>query len=83
MPHLLQTAIAVALLIGLPLFVPTPESDWGILGAIVVALLLVAVAVRGVVRFVRSRKPKTYLDRIMPEKPPAPKVTIMDKPTDN
>ena len=82
MGHLVQTAIAVILLVGLPLFVPTPESDVGTLLAVAVALVLIAVAVRGVVRFVRSRKPKTYLDSIMPDKPVPPKVTVMDKPTD-
>ena len=80
MRHLSQTVIAVALLIGLPLFVPTPESDEGILFAVAVALVLAALAVRGVVRYVRSRKPKTFLDSIMPEQAVAPKVTIMDKP---
>jgi hypothetical protein len=80
MQHLIQTAIAVALLIGLPLLVPTPESEIGTLLAIVVALVLAAVAVRGVVRYVRSRKPKSYLDSVMPEQAVPPKVTVMEKP---
>ena len=81
MRHLVPTFIAVALLVGLPIVVPTPESDAGSWLAVGVALILIGVAMRGVVRFVRSRKPKTFHDSIMPDKPPGPpKVTVMDNP---
>ena len=80
MQHLIPTVIAVALLLGLPFFVPTPQTDFGVLLAVVVAVMLVALAVRGVVRYVRSRRPKAYLDSILPEQPVPPKVTVMEKP---
>jgi len=80
MRYLVAPFVALALLVGMPFVFPAPESDAGTLGAIALALVLIAIAVRGVVRFVRSRKPKTYLDSIMPDRAAPPKVTIMDKP---
>ena len=80
MRHLVPTFVAIALLVGLPMVVPTPESDAGTWLAVGVALILIGIAMRGVVRFVRGRKPKTYPDSILPDKAVKPKVTIMEKP---
>jgi hypothetical protein len=82
MRHLVAPAVALVLLVGLPMVVPTPESDAGTWLAVGIALVLIAIAVRGVVRFVRSRKPRSFHDSIMPDKAVPPKVTVMDKPTD-
>ncbi len=70
MRYILQAALALAALIGLPLVLETPESLHGQIAAGIGALILAGLAFRGVVGFVNSRKPKRYLDSIMPEKPP-------------
>ncbi|MGH8765432.1 MAG: hypothetical protein ACRET8_06915 [Burkholderiales bacterium] len=80
MRYLVQSFIALALLIGLPMVMESPESTEGILVAVAGALVLVAFAVRGVVRFVRSRKTRTFHDSIMPDRAVPPKVTVMEKP---
>jgi cell division septation protein DedD len=68
--HILQAAVALALLIGFPVILETPTSREGTLAAAIGALVLVALAVQGVVRFVRSRKPRSYADSVMlPPKP--------------
>lgn len=70
MLHILQAAVALALLIGLPVFLATPASPEGMIAATIGALILVAIAIQGVLRFVRSRKPLSYADSMMvPPKP--------------
>jgi hypothetical protein len=74
MRYLVQTFLALAVLIGLPLFLEAPESLEGQIAAGIGALILVGLAFRGVVGFVHSRKPKTFLDSVMaPKEPPKPK----------
>ena len=66
MRYILQAVLALAVLIGLPVFLDTPASLEGMIGATVAALLLLGVALHGVVRYVRSRKPSSYHDSVMP-----------------
>jgi uncharacterized membrane protein (UPF0136 family) len=66
MLHLAQAAVALALLVGLPMVLETPATQEGELIAAAGAVLLVAAAIHGVVRFVRSRKPRSFHDSIMP-----------------
>ncbi len=66
MGYLVQAGLALALLIGLPLVLDPPATDEHMIGATVGALVLAAVAVQGVVRYLRSRKPKSYHDSVMP-----------------
>ena len=70
MLHLAQAAVAFALLIGLPLFLEPPGTDDRMLAAAFGALFLAAVAAHGVLGYVRSRKPKSYLDSVMPPMEP-------------
>ena len=71
MRYLVQAVLALAVLIGLPVFLDTPESPEAMIAAAVVALILVGLAFRGMVGFVNSRKPKRYPDSIMvPKDPP-------------
>ena len=63
---ILQAVVALALLLGLPIVLEAPTSTQGELAAAAGAVLLVAVAIHGVVRFVRSRKPRSFPDSIMP-----------------
>lgn len=64
--HILQAAVALALLIGLPVFLATPTSPEEMIAATIGALVLMVVAIHGAVRFVRSRRPRPYLDSILP-----------------
>ena len=64
--HLVQAAVAFALLIGLPIVMEPPATEEGMIAAAFGALFLAAVAAHGVVGYVRSRKPKSYPDSIMP-----------------
>jgi len=66
MLHLLQAAVALALLVGLPIALETPATQSGELAATAGALVLIVIAIHGVVRFVRSRKPSSFHDSIMP-----------------
>jgi hypothetical protein len=66
MLYLAQAGVALALLIGLPLVLDPPATDARMIAATIGALVLAAVGVHGVMRFVRSRKPKSYHDSIMP-----------------
>ncbi len=66
MIYLAQAGIALALLIGLPVFLDPPATDEHMLAASIGALTLAAVAVHGILRFVRSRKPSSYHDSVMP-----------------
>ena len=79
MRHIVQAVLALAVLAGLPVFLETPESPGGEIAAAAGALFLVAVAIHGVVRYVHSRKPRSYADSMMPppkpgeRKPPSPR----------
>ena len=64
--YILQAVFALAVLIGLPVFLDTPASLEGMIAATAVAVILCLVAIRGVVRYVRSRKPSSYHDSVMP-----------------
>ena len=65
-PSIAAPIVALAFLIGLPFVMETPESEWGILAAVAGGLILAAVVVKGVVAYVRSRKPRMYADSVMP-----------------
>jgi hypothetical protein len=73
MRYLLQTGLALAVLIALPLLVDAPESTAGEYAAVAAALILVGLAFRGIVGFVRSRKPRSYPDSVMPPKKAPPR----------
>ena len=66
MRYVLQAIFALAVLIGLPVFFDTPATVEGVVGASVGAAILVGVAFRGVVGYVRHRKPGAYHDSVMP-----------------
>ena len=66
MLYLAQAAVALALFIGLPFVLEPPATDERMIAASIGALVLAAVAIHGIVRFVRSRKPRAYHDSIMP-----------------
>ena len=68
MRYILQAVLALALLIGLPMVLEAPATAEGMIGATVGALILVALAINGVVGYVRSRKPKSFHDSVMPTK---------------
>ena len=73
MRYLLQAGLALAALIALPQLFDAPESPAGLAAAVAVALILVGLAFRGMIGFVRSRKPRVYLDSVMPPKKPPTK----------
>jgi hypothetical protein len=77
MRYLLQAFFALGALIALPLFVEAPEEHWQQIAAVVVALILAGLAFRGMIGFVRSRKPRAYLDSLMPPKPRPKTETVM------
>ena len=64
--YILQAVFALAVLIGLPVVLDTPASLEGMIAAAVGAVILCLVAIRGVARYVRSRKPSSYHDSVMP-----------------
>jgi acyl-CoA reductase-like NAD-dependent aldehyde dehydrogenase len=66
MLHLAQAAVAFALLIGLPIVLEPPSTDERMIAAAFGALFLAALAAHGVLGYVRSRKPRSYHDSIMP-----------------
>jgi hypothetical protein len=68
--YILQAFLALVALIGLPMVLETPTSAAGIAASVLGALILAGLAFRGVIGFVNSRRPKRYLDSIMPETPP-------------
>jgi hypothetical protein len=80
MRYLLQAGLALAALIALPLLVEPPESLAGHVIAGVGALILAGLAFRGIIGFVRSRKPRVYLDSVMPPKKRPKTETIMPSP---
>jgi hypothetical protein len=67
---LIQALVAMALLIGLPLLVGTPETIEGMAAAFVAAFALFAFLLEGVARFIRNRR-RPYPDSILPPPPPA------------
>jgi hypothetical protein len=69
MRYVLQAFLALAALLALPLLTDAPESLAGQLAAWAIALILAGLAFRGVVGFVRSRKPRSYPDSVTPPKP--------------
>ena len=74
MRYLVQSFLALGVLVALPIFLEAPESLEGQIIAGIGALILIGLAFRGVVGFVRSRKPKSYPDSVMvPKQPPKPK----------
>ena len=66
MRYLAQAGVALALLIGLPFVLEPPATDERMIAATIGAVVLAALAVHGVMRFVRSRKPRAYHDSVMP-----------------
>jgi hypothetical protein len=66
MLHLIQAALALILLVGLPIVLESPTTDEAMISAALGALFLAALAAHGVVGYVRSRKPQSYHDSIMP-----------------
>ena len=79
--YLVQAFVALALLIGLPFVLPTPSSSAGELGATIGAAVLIVLGVQGVVRFVKSRKPRSFHDSVMvtPKKPDLERTFIKPK----
>ena len=65
-PSIAAPIVALAFLTGLPFVMQAPESDWGIIAAVIGGIVLAAVVVKGVVAYVRSRKPRMYADSVMP-----------------
>ena len=65
MLYLLQAGVAVILLAGLPIALEAPNTLEGEIAAISGAVILVAIAAHGMVRFVRTRKPRSFHDSIM------------------
>ena len=66
MRYIVQAAFALAVLVGLPVFLDSPATPEGEIAAAIGALILIGAAIHGVVRYVRSRKPKSYHDSVMP-----------------
>ena len=79
MRYLIQAIFAFAMLVGLPVFLETPTSPAGMIAATLGAMILIALGVQGVIRYVRSRKPVSFPDSMMPppqpgdRKPPTPR----------
>lgn len=70
MRYLLQAGLALAALLALPLLLDAPETTLGQVAAVIGALVLAGLAYRGIVGFVRSRRPRSYPDSLMPPKAP-------------
>ena len=66
MRYIVQAVFALAVLVGLPVFFDAPATLEGMLGVTVGALILAGYALRSVLAYVRSRKPSTYHDSVMP-----------------
>jgi len=79
MRYLVQAIFALAVLVGLPVFLETPTSTAGIVAATVGAVILIGVGIQGMIGYVHSRKPKSFPDSIMAppkpgeRKPPTPR----------
>ena len=65
MRYLIQAFLALGALIAPPLLFEAPDEPWVQVAAVVVALILVGLAFRGIVGFVRSRKPRSFPDSLM------------------
>ena len=70
MRYLVQAFLALGALIAAPLLLEAPDELWQQIAAAVATLILVGLAFRGMVGFVRSRKPRSYPDSVMPPKRP-------------
>jgi len=68
MRYLAQAGVALALLVGLPFVLDPPATDQHMIGATLGALVLAAIAFHGVMRYVRSRRPRAFHDSIMPSR---------------
>jgi hypothetical protein len=68
MRYLLQAFLALGALIAAPLLFDAPDELWQQIAAGAVALILAGLALRGMIGFVRSRKPHSYPDSLMPPK---------------
>ena len=74
MRYLIQAFVALAALIAAPLLFEAPEETWQQAVAVVVALILVGLAFRGITGYVNHRRPRRFLDSTMaPKKPTKPK----------
>jgi hypothetical protein len=62
---LIQAAVALVLLIGLPIVLEPPTTPWGVGGLVTASLLLMIFCAEGIVRFVRSRR-RPFPDSIIP-----------------
>ncbi len=60
-----QAAVALVLLIGLPIAVGTPATPMDIAVAAIAGMILLAFLVEGVARFMRSRR-RPFLDSVLP-----------------
>jgi hypothetical protein len=81
MRYLIQAFLALGALIAAPLLFEAPDEPWKQIAAAVVALILAGLAFRGMIGFVRSRKPRSYPDSVMPPKKRSKTQTIMRTPT--
>ena len=70
MRYLLQAVVALGVLIGLPIFLETPSSIEAILALGGVAVVLVGTAFHGITTYVRTRKPRVFMDSVLPDKAP-------------
>jgi len=77
MRYLVQAFLALGALIAAPFVVDVPEEPWQQIAAVVMALILAGLAFRGMIGFVRSRKPRSYLDSMMPPKTRPKTETVM------
>jgi hypothetical protein len=68
MRHLLQAVVALALLIAAPLVFEAPDELWEQVAAGIAAVVLVALAFRGITAYVQGRKPRVFLDSVLPDK---------------
>ena len=79
MRYLVQAIFALAVLIGLPVFLDTPTSTEGMIAASIGAAILIVAGIQGVIGFARSRRPQSFPDSLMPppkpgeRKPPTPR----------
>lgn len=78
MRYILQAVIALGVLIGLPVFLEAPTSIEGMIAAGIGALVLLGATFHGVLGFVNSRKPKPFLDSMLPPGHRAEKHTIIE-----
>ncbi len=80
MRYILQAMFALAALIGLPVLLETPTSSEGMITATIGAAVLIAIGIQGVIGFVRSRKPQSFPDSLMPPPTPGDRKPTTPKP---